>query len=386
MSSYAGVSANVASLILPPSAVSGVSWAQLFTSGGNAGAVWDPRELGEMSTSVIGGTFGVSLGDTVGFVVDQARGGTAALGAELLSTGVTLMSGSATAATYNTSTGVGTVTRVDGANQSYVRFATTAAKTYRVTVQNTSTAIIFVRDSSLGGSVMSLAAGETATANLTGSVNYNITSSAGTLSFVVVSIRELPGIHMVAPSDPRRATLVGYNGGSVPSLYANGSHGYASSAPLDLSGSDEVTVIMQVRSLLDGASQMYLESTAQASVNSGTFHLFRQSANTYQPLSRGTASSLVSSAAFVRPDSALLVARAKISTDALTLSRNGVQVATSSADQGTGTYTSPIVNWMARNLASPTLFATAEFGPLAIIGGALSTELYDMMVAKAAYA
>lgn len=74
-------------------------------------------------------------------VTDQARG------SEIRSTGTAGLTGSATAATYNTSTGVGTAAQVDGSNLSYIDFTgETVGRPYFVDIENTGTVTLSVRD------------------------------------------------------------------------------------------------------------------------------------------------------------------------------------------------------------------------------------------------
>jgi hypothetical protein len=111
-------------------------------------------------------------------------------GAEQLNTGAIGLQGTATAATYNTGTGVGTVSRVDGSNQSYVEFInSTATRAVKFTIQNTGAIDIFVRPTGLGASLFSIPAGATVTAYATGYANYYITCATGTCGFTVTSFK-----------------------------------------------------------------------------------------------------------------------------------------------------------------------------------------------------
>jgi hypothetical protein len=70
------------------------------------------------------------------------------------------MIGTATAATYNSSTGVGTVDRVDIANQSYVRITGLAANKYfKVTIQNTGANNAQIRQDTTGTVVATIVSG-----------------------------------------------------------------------------------------------------------------------------------------------------------------------------------------------------------------------------------
>lgn len=72
---------------------------------------------------------------------------------EFEGTGVIGIVGVATAATYNTTTGVGSVTRVDASNQSFVQFPVIIGKVYRLDISAGSPAAL-VRDGSQSGSTI----------------------------------------------------------------------------------------------------------------------------------------------------------------------------------------------------------------------------------------
>jgi hypothetical protein len=168
---------------------------ELFASG--AEGVWyDPSDTSTLFQDPAGTTPVTAVEQPVGLMLDKSKG--LVLGPELRGTGAVGVLGIATAATYNTTTGVGSVSRVDGSNQSYVQFTTTLTSTYIVTIQNTSAGNLFIRPTGFSTAVMTIAAGQTLTNYLTGSANYYVTSSGGTQSFVVVSVRELPGNHAIS--------------------------------------------------------------------------------------------------------------------------------------------------------------------------------------------
>jgi hypothetical protein len=111
---------------------------------------------------------------------------------ELKAAGATGLAGSATVATYNTATGVGTVTRVDGANQSSVTLSVTLGRTYRLDL-SVSTGTVQIRDGTAFMTVMAALAATTrqeifvtpATSTIT------LTSPSGTAGFTVQSLKEV---------------------------------------------------------------------------------------------------------------------------------------------------------------------------------------------------
>lgn len=69
-----------------------------------------------------------------------------ARGDDVKATGAVGLQGSATAATYNTSTGVGTVSRTDAINMSFVKFTGTAGRFYLVSLTDTGANTLLIRD------------------------------------------------------------------------------------------------------------------------------------------------------------------------------------------------------------------------------------------------
>lgn len=173
----------------------GFSPISLF-SGTDKGYIFDNNDLTSFYLDSAGTTPALVNG-LVGLQLDKS--GNLALGTELRASGAIGLVGTATAATYNTGTGAGSVSRVDASNQSYVIFLGLSDTTmYRVTIQNTGATIVNVRSGSQAGAVVyTLAASETATVFLfpvSGAIT--ITSGAvATTTFTLSSIRALPGNH-----------------------------------------------------------------------------------------------------------------------------------------------------------------------------------------------
>jgi len=123
----------------------------------------------------------------------------------------------------------------------------------------------------------------------------------------------------------------------------------------DLSNTDEVTVIAGVRKLSDAAGGTIAELSATISANNGAFQMLGPNgANpNYLFRSRGTTERVAISAnSFSSPITNFLVGVGDISGDVCRLLINGTQVATDTADQGTGNYGNYTLNIGMRNNAS----------------------------------
>lgn len=185
-----------------------------------------------------------------------------------------------------------------------------------------------------------------------------------------------PGVHAAATSDARRPVYGSFDGGAAMAAQfpATAGNSLQTVTTLDLTSTDEVHVFAAVRGLSDGANRVIVEAAADWTIATGTFFMYRTSANQYQATSRGTSNALASSGAYPQPDASLLYLRAKISTDTLRLWRNGTQVATNTADQGSGNFGNHLINIGARNAGSPTLPLNGRIARLAIIGGPMTAE------------
>lgn len=118
------------------------------------------------------------------------------LGSELRSTGAIGLLGTATAATYNTTTGVGEVSRVDFSNQSFVQWSSLSANPYKLVISCDSGVGIFARAGGPGGSPILIPVGTSTTIDVpavTGLITIS-SSNTGTSTFTMTSIREITSI------------------------------------------------------------------------------------------------------------------------------------------------------------------------------------------------
>lgn len=154
--------------------------------------------------------FGLTLADDVGEAMGQAlsqrtwngrtRAQEVAAATERRQDGATTIVGTATPATYNTSTGEGSVSRVDFNNQSGVAFTgLTGGRTYALDI--TAPSGLLIRDGGLptGAPLIGASPGRLTYHVLVGAAQnaFSITASAagGTQTFTVHSIREVAGKH-----------------------------------------------------------------------------------------------------------------------------------------------------------------------------------------------
>lgn len=176
---------------------------------GSTALLWlDPSDLTTLFQDTAGTQPVTTPGQTVALALDKSQG--LVLGSELRGTGTTGLIGTATAATYNTSTGVGSVTRVDLSNQSFVQIAgLTNERSYLVNI-TCSSGTLAVRSGSFSGNLVSnVSSGQTLSIYVTASsasMTITNTTSAGTATFILNSVKELPGFHATQATAASRPT------------------------------------------------------------------------------------------------------------------------------------------------------------------------------------
>jgi hypothetical protein len=166
---------------------------------------------------------------------------------------------------------------------------------------------------------------------------------AATLTLTARSVREIPGVHLSQPTNTVSRPLVRWADTSAPACARfDGFDDWLQHAALNLTSTDEVTVVGGLRKASDAAIGSFYELSPAADSNNGAIRLVAPHAGgqlTYQYLSRGSANAVSTSAGdYASPHLAVLSGVGKISTDTAILRVNGVQVASSATDQGTGNY------------------------------------------------
>jgi len=156
--------------------------------------VWhDNQDLSTMFADYVGTP--ASVGTAVALQWDKAKHG---FGSESKASAFLFLNGSATAATYNTSTGVGTASRVDASNQSSVRLAVTTGRPYSVDLENTGADSVLVRDGAATNTIIAtIPAGQRKTVFVppasTTVISLTALTNGATASFTVHSVKEVLG-------------------------------------------------------------------------------------------------------------------------------------------------------------------------------------------------
>ncbi len=176
---------------------------QRIFADGTDGFYFDFSKTDRLFQETIGPTQTDDANEAIGLALDGHEWAGASLASltagatELRAGGVTGAIGTAGASSFNTSTGVGEVTRVDVLNQSYVAFGVVAGGTYAIDIESVSGGSLSVRDSGPGGTVFFPLNAQRVTrwVKVRSAGLYIAASGAATVNFVLHSLKRIPGNH-----------------------------------------------------------------------------------------------------------------------------------------------------------------------------------------------
>lgn len=160
-----------------------------------------------------GTTAVTAVGQGIGLLLGREYGG--ATGPSLLANGATGLTGTATAASYSTSTFAGSVSRAgDASNQSWVTWTgLTTSAVHRIRVTNTGATSLDVRNGGVAGTIVaSIAAGAStwvhpATTGGSTSITITATANSTTATFTLGQFAVLPGTHLTQATGTAKPTL-----------------------------------------------------------------------------------------------------------------------------------------------------------------------------------
>lgn len=315
----------------------------------NEQGVWyDPSDFSTMFQDSAGRTPVTAVEQPVGLILDKSKG--LVLGPELVVNGAcTGLTGWTSSGGNLTNPGGITIkadTGAGGTEASAVNeFTVVAGKSYKITLDliaaNNSGAVILggVRVTLPGPSTNSGFKSVIITAASTTVSGVEFTSNTPTAGYYIevdnISVRELPGNHAKQATSTKRPVLKQDANGKYYLLFDGVDDALATSS-IDFTATDKMTVFAGVRKLSDAARGVLVELTT------GTANRFGIDApgavlNNYLLISSGSLAVAVS-AAVAAPNTDVLTGICDISGDRLIFRRNGTQVESSVADQGTGNY------------------------------------------------
>ncbi len=248
---------------------------------------------------------------------------------------------------------------------------TTVATSYKLSFTGTGT--VTLSGTSTAGPLVGTGANDR--------VSLTFTPTAGTLTLTVsgfVTLADLRTADAAAKNIPAYqrvgATAADHDTDGYPH-FAEGDgtdNAWASVATVDGSGSDKVTVVAAVTKNSDAAAGCVLELTANSGSTTNSFGMFAPSsaAANFNFGSHGSASVVqVTETGPASPKTAVLGGYADITGDSVVLARDGVSVASSSTDQGTGNFANATLYVLSRGGSSVRFNgrfygSTGRFGPM----------------------
>jgi len=154
-----------------------------------------------------------AVGQGIGLLLGREYGG--ATGPSLLANGATGLTGTATAASYSTTTFAGSVSQAgDASNQSWVTWTgLTTSAVHRIRITNTGATSLDVRNGGVAGTIVaSIAAGAStwvhpATTGGSTSITITATANSTTATFTLGQFAVLPGTHLIQATGTAKPTL-----------------------------------------------------------------------------------------------------------------------------------------------------------------------------------
>lgn len=211
-------------------------------------------------------------------------------------------------------------------------------------------------------------------------VSLTFTPTAGTLTLTVSGSVTEAQLERGAAVSAYQSVVAAYDvtEAGVPSVYGllgDGVDDFMSTAAIDFSDTDAVTVLAALTKMRDTADAVVLELTVNAGANNGAFNLRApyQASNSFGFLTHGVSAPVVASnTGFTSPYTAVLAGLGDISADSAILRVNGSVSNTNNGDQGAGNYSNAALYLFMR--AGTTLPFKGFLSDLAIAPEVLSAS------------
>ena len=210
----------------------------------------------------------------------------------------------------------------------------------------------------------------------------SIINSTGDAAFSL-TVHEFQ-LELSATATPYQRTTTAYDvteSGVATCHYVqyDGSDDSMSTAAIDFTATDKMSVFAGVRKLSDAAISAIIGLSGTPTASAGTFELLSPTTNggtNYRMWSGGTSYAGASAAGYGAPISNVVTGLGDISGDRATLRINGAQVAQDTADQGTGNFGNyPLYIGRRNNATLP--FNGKDFGIIVVGKAASAGEITD---------
>ncbi|MEB3202985.1 MAG: hypothetical protein VKK05_09270, partial [Synechococcus sp.] len=214
-----------------------------------------------------------------------------------------------------------------------------------------------------------------------GYVNIGHSSGTGQFSVDNISVKELPGNHAVAANNGTARPVLKSTGGLYYLAFTTDDA--MSTASIDFSGTDEMTVFAGVTKNSDAAAGCLIELSANYSSSNGTFTVFAPGSNFptgFDTPYRGTSTVTAPGFAAAAPTTKIITNLYDISSPSAIIRSNGSQVFSSTTSAGTGNFGNHPLYIGARNKSASflngSLYSLIVRGKTSTVDEIHSTENY----------
>lgn len=388
LSGWTGLWGNVSSLWSGATGLQDGSGGTIWSTLGSGLTVFHDLNNTPVMKDFEGGI--AAVGDPVALVFDSATWYGEPLATVLTaqtdvkSAGTTGLAGTATAASYNTGTGVGSVSRAgDVNNQSFVTWTGLPSwSVYAVDIENTGSAELQVRSGLYNGFIVgTLAAGQRKTVYAPPPVTPQITLvcsvNASTTQFTVHSFKQVPGYHMSQLTLANRPILRQDSLTGAYYLQADGTNDIMQTRSLDLSGTDKLGVFAAQRTT-SIAGGLLLENSISSGISNGAFAVFTpMNPNTYGARVRGTSTAdIPTPASYAPPNTGVMTLLGNLAGPTTAQLRvNGAVASSSNTAVGGGTFGNYQVFYLARSGGTVNRFTGNYYGDIIYSGTPTTAQI-----------
>lgn len=317
-----------------------------------------------------------ALNDPIGLILDKSKG--LVLGSELATNG-DFATGDFTGFTTGGGWAVsGNEATLNSNNPAFYLRPTVSTTNWRVltfTLTRVTAGFLDVRGNNPGYAVIAgpYSAPGTFTVYIPPGQEINFLRSSVTFNGAIdnISVKEILGNHAFQATSASRPLWKQDGNGCYNSLFDGTDDSWATAA-IDLSASDKVAVFAAVRKLSDAARGILVSTGTVA----GTFEVNAPPSGLsgYACASLGTLSSLSSVSGYTAPITNVLCCIFDIGADTNILRVNAAQVASVSTDQGTGNYTSQVLQ-IGRRGGSTLPFNGQIYEDFGVLGAVTAAEI-----------
>lgn len=333
---------------------------------------WDFSRADCRFQDPLGTALTTTANQTVGLLLDRATG--RSRGAELVAQPIALTNTTVWPSVAAVSSRTASTVTTSGAGG--INFTgLTVGKFYELLINATSTVSASVYNSNTTANLLTAINGAASVRFTAATTNlYLRTTAAGTITVNALSVKEVPGYHLIQPNAANRPLFKTDSGMQFGAFEGTSSNGMQSHKNFDGASATKMTLIAALRKRSDTDTGIMLEYPHDFT-SGGGFAFYHQNDNPPAIyFGMGGVNNQVLHLDSTQPDLLLLTGVANLTSGANpsgSLSKNGVLVGTGTDDLGGGTVATGLVNVGRRNNAD--IPGTFDLMSLIGVGALLST-------------